>query len=174
MHGRLTVWFGDGDGLYGRYGLVVLPLLCAEVFFLLLRGFSRAVHRSIVPVFFREFILRLLQAALIVLHAVCGLPFHLFLALFTGTFAITTIALVVDLWRSGEFGLGAARIHMPLRMARSMVHYSAITLSVGVAGVAAGNVDQMMLDIGWIQIAASDWGIGVCQLLIYQPPGANR
>ncbi len=144
-HARLALWFNDRTGLYGSYGLIVLPLLCAEVYFLLLRGISRTVHRSIAPVFFREFILRLLQTMLIVLHAIFGLPFHLFLGLFAGTFVLTTIALVVDLWRAGEFGFGPARIHLPRRMARSMVHYSAITLSVGVAGVAAGNVDQMML-----------------------------
>ena len=145
MHDRLTVWFNDRGGLYGTYGLVVLPLLCSEVLFLLLRGFSRAVHRSIAPVFVREFVLRLLQTLLILLHASFGMSFEVFLGLFTSTFVITAVALLADLWRSGEFGFGAVRVHLPKRMARSMFHYAAITLGVGVAGVAAGNVDQMML-----------------------------
>lgn len=145
FHDRFAVWFNDKSGLYGSYGLVVLPLLLAEVFFLLLRGFSRAVHRSIAPVLLREFILRLLQTVLIVLHACFALPFHVFLGAFTGTFVITAVALVVDLWRSGEFGFGRVRVRVPRRMSRSMARYSVITLSVGVAGVAAGNVDQMMI-----------------------------
>lgn len=145
MHERFAVWFNDRSGLYGTYGLVVLPLLLSEVLFLLLRGFSRAVHRSIAPVFLREFILRLMQSLLIALHAVLGMPFRLFLLLFVLTFVLTSVLLVVDLWRAGEFGFNAVKVRLPRRMAGSMFTYSMITMSVGIAGVAAGNVDQMML-----------------------------
>ena len=145
FHDRFAVWFNDRSGLYGSHGLIVLPLLLAEVYYLLLRGASRAVHRSIPPVFAREFLLRALQTILIVAHVRFHLSFPLFLALFAGTFLLTTLTLLIDLWRAGIFAFRADPVRPSRRMVRSMARYGLITLSVGVAGVAAGNLDQVML-----------------------------
>lgn len=145
MHGELARWFSDRSDRYGTYGLVVLPLLVAEVYFLLLRGYSRAVHRSIAPVFVREFLLRSLQTGLIAAHAFLDLSFPMFLGLFTATFVLTTGALLVHLWRSGELTTLSGVEAVPARMRSSMKRYALITLGVGVSGVAAGNIDQVML-----------------------------
>lgn len=145
MHGDLARWFSDRSDRYGAYGLVVLPLVVAEVYFLLLRGYSRAVQRSIAPVFMREFLLRALQTLLIIAHVFLELPFAWFLGLFTATFAFTTLALLMHLWRAGEMRSLQGRERLPVRMRRSMMRYAGITLGVGVSGVAAGNIDQVML-----------------------------
>jgi O-antigen/teichoic acid export membrane protein len=145
FHAPFARWFNDHDGLYGRYGSVVLPLVLAEVHFLVLRGISRSVGRSIAPVFLREFLVRLLQTALIVVHILTPLPFGWFLAAFAGTFVLTTLLLFADLWRAGKLGLTAANVEVPRRMAHHMARYALFGLGVGVAGVATGNVDQMML-----------------------------
>lgn len=145
MHSELARWFSDRSDRYGTYGLVVLPLVVAEVYFLLLRGYSRAVQRSIAPVFMREFLLRVLQTLLIVAHVFLSLPFPWFLGLFTATFVVTTLALLVHLWLQGELSTMRGRERLPVRMRRSMARYASITLGVGVAGVASGNVDQVML-----------------------------
>jgi O-antigen/teichoic acid export membrane protein len=145
FHARFAVWFNDTSGLYLRYGLWVLPLVMAEVWLLVLRGFSRAVYRSIAPVFAREFLLRLLQTALIGAYALWHMSFTLFLLLYVATFALTTGLLLVDLWRAGEFRLGLGRMRIGLRMQRSMARYSVFTLGSGVAGIAVGNIDQVMV-----------------------------
>lgn len=145
MHSELARWFSDRSDRYGTYGAVVLPLVLAEVYFLLLRGYSRAVQRSIAPVFMREFLLRALQTLLIVAHAFLSLPFAWFLGLFTATFVVTTVALLLHLWRTGEMKALGGRGRLPVRMRRSMARYAVITLGVGVSGVAAGNIDQVML-----------------------------
>lgn len=145
LHDHFALWFNDRNGLYGTYGLVVLPLVLSEVFFLLLRGFSRAVHRSTAAVFLRELLLRALQTVLIGAHILWDLPFTWFLGSFVAAFAVATLLLLIDLWRAGEFGFKRVAVRVPRRMARSMMRYGTITLGVGVAGVAAGNVDQMML-----------------------------
>jgi O-antigen/teichoic acid export membrane protein len=145
FQGIFARWFNDEDGLYGRYGLMVLPLVLAEVHFLVLRGISRSVGRSIVPVFFREFLVRFLQTVLIAVHMYTPLPFGWFLAAFAGTFVLTTALLFTDLLRAGKLGLTAPKVQVPRRLAQSMSRYALFTLGVGVAGVATGNVDQMML-----------------------------
>lgn len=145
FHGRLSTWFNDRSGLYGTHGLVVIPLLVAEVYYLLFRGASRAVHRSVAPMFAREFLLRALQTGLIAAHVLWDLPFPLFLGLFACTFVISTVTLIVDLWRAGDFTLTLDPVRPSRRLIRSMARYAAVTLGVGVAGVAAGNVDQVML-----------------------------
>ncbi len=101
--------------------------------------------RSIAPVFLREFLVRLLQTALIVMHMFTPWPFGWFLAAFAGTFVLTTLLMFLDLWRAGKLGLSAANVQVPRRLANHMARYALFGLGVGVAGVATGNVDQMML-----------------------------
>lgn len=145
FHQRFAIWFNDSSGLYQRYGMLVLPLVIAEVWLLVLRGFSRSVHRSIAPVFAREFLLRVLQTALIAAYAWLHMGFTLFLWLYVATFVVTTGVLLFDLWRAGEFNLGLGRIRVGKRIRKSMVRYSAFTFASGLAGIAAGNIDQVMV-----------------------------
>lgn len=145
FHHRFAIWFNDSSGLYQRFGMLVLPLVMAEVWLLVLRGFSRSVHRSIAPVFAREFLLRVLQTALIAAYAWLHMGFTLFLWLYVATFVFTTGVLLFDLWRAGEFNLGLGRMRVGKRMRRSMVRYSVVTFASGVAGIAVGNIDQVMV-----------------------------
>jgi O-antigen/teichoic acid export membrane protein len=145
FHQRFALWFNDNGGLYGTYGLMVLPLVLAETYMLVLRGFSRSVHRSIAPVFAREFLLRVLQTLLIAAYALWHMPFVLFLQLYTATFLLTTGVVLYDLWRSGELLLGLGRMRIGRRMRRSMLRYSLFTFGSGLAGIAVGNIDQVMV-----------------------------
>lgn len=145
FHDRFTLWFNDRSGLYGTYGLMVLPLVLAEAYLLVLRGFSRSVHRSIAPIFAREFLLRVLQTLLIAAYALWRMPFLLFLQLYVATFLLTTGVVLYDLWRSGELRLGLGRMRIGRRMRRSMVRYSLFTFGSGLAGIAVGNIDQVMV-----------------------------
>lgn len=145
LHDRFVVWINDGSGLYARYGLWVLPLVMAEVWLLVLRGFSRSVGRSIGPVLAREFLLRVLQTALILAYAVLGLGFLLFLQLYIATFLLTTGVVLWDLWRSGELRLGLGRMRIGRRTRLGMLRYSLFTLASSVAAIAVGNIDQVMV-----------------------------
>ena len=145
FHGRFVQWFSDSSGLYARFGLFVLPLVVAEVYLLVLRGFSRAVHRSIAPVFAREFLLRLLQTLLIAAYGMWSMSFTVFLVLYVGTFVLTTAILLFDLWRAGEFRLGLGRMRVGRRMRKSMARYSLFTFGSGLASIAVGNIDQVMV-----------------------------
>lgn len=145
FHDRFALWFNDNSGFYGTYGLVVLPLVLAEVYLLILRSFSRSVHRSIAPVFAREFLLRVLQTVLIAAHALWHLSFALFLQLYVATFVLTTAVVLFDLWRSGELKLGLSQVRVGKRMRKSMVRYGVFTFGSGMASVAVGNIDQVMV-----------------------------
>lgn len=145
FHEQFVQWFSDSSGLYQRFGLLVLPLVLAEVYLLILRGFSRSVNRSIAPVFAREFLLRVLQTLLIAAYALWDMGFTLFLLLYVGTFVLTTFMLLFDLRRSGELRLGLTTMRVGKRMRKSMVRYSLFTFASGVAGIAVGNIDQVMV-----------------------------
>src|SRR5690606_647014 len=109
------------------------------------RGFSRSVNRSIAPVFAREFLLRVLQTLLIAAYALWDMGFTLFLLLYVGTFVLTTGMLLFDLWRAGEFRLGFTNMRVGKRMRKSMVLYCLFSFASGVAGIAVGNIDQVMV-----------------------------
>lgn len=145
FHHGFAAWFSDRSGLYATYGMVVLPLVAAEVYFIVLRGMGRTAHRSIASVFAREFMLRVLQTALIFAHIRWQLAFGTFLALYVLTFVITTLVLVVDLVVAGELKLGFGHMRIPRRMGRSMLRYALFTFGSGLAGIAVGNIDQVMV-----------------------------
>lgn len=147
FHHRFVAWFNDSSGLYARFGLLVLPLVLAEVYLLVLRGFSRSVNRSIAPIFAREFLLRVLQTALIAAYALSDMGFLLFLWLYAATFVLTTGVLLFDLWRSGELKLGLGRMRIGKRMRKSMARYSLFALGNGLASIAVGNIDQVMVGV---------------------------
>ncbi|MEO8068057.1 MAG: oligosaccharide flippase family protein [Flavobacteriales bacterium] len=145
FHPFFTGIFGDKNGLYAAFGLYALPLVLAEVFFLVLRGYSRSLHRTVPPTFLREFLLRLLQTILIGAQALWHFPFATFMLLFTCTFLICTLWLVADLWRQGERLTPWRSVRAPQRLRRSMIRYSAYTLAASVASVVLGSLDQLMI-----------------------------
>jgi O-antigen/teichoic acid export membrane protein len=145
FHDHFSRWFSDRNALYARHGLLILPLVFSEVYFLLLRSYSRSVKRTVQPIFLREFLLRLLQTGLILVQAWKPMPFGTFMILYIAIFLVCTLGLVLDLWRAGEFRPGLAEWRLPGRLRRSMVSYSSFTFSATLAGVVLGNIDQMMI-----------------------------
>lgn len=140
----LTRVFSE-SALYEKFGLLILPLVLSEIFFILLRSYSRSLRRTVQPTFIREFLLRVLQTLLILVQIVAPMSFGLFLVLYCGIFLIGTLALVYDLWRAGEFRLGYSQLWLPRRLRRSMVTYSGFTFSASLAGIVLGNMDQLMI-----------------------------
>ncbi|MBK8339047.1 MAG: hypothetical protein IPK99_03095 [Flavobacteriales bacterium] len=145
FHGLLSEVFSDRNALYGRYGLLVLPLVLSEVYFILLRSYSRSLRRTVQPGFIREFVLRILQTGLILFQAWKPMPFTWFMVLYTALFLICTAALAADLFRAGFFKLGWSERWLPRRLRRSMITYSGFTLSASIAGIVLGNMDQLMI-----------------------------
>lgn len=145
MHGYFTRVFADRNALYGTHGLLVLPLVLSEVYFILLRSYSRALRRTVQPTFIREFGVRVLQTLLIAFQAWKPMPFGEFMVLYTAIFVLCTSMLAWDLWRAGEWRLGWKHRWFPRRLKRSMATYSAFTLSASLAGIVLGNMDQLMI-----------------------------
>ncbi len=145
LHEQFASIFSDRNALYARHGMLILPLVFGEIYFLLLRSYSRSLRRTVQPIFLREFILRLLQTALILIQAWHPLRFNTFMVLYVGIFLLCTLALVLDLWRSGHLKPGFAEWKLSRRMRRSMVTFSSYTLSAGLAGIVLGNMDQLMI-----------------------------
>jgi len=145
LHPWFSEVFSDRNALYGQFGLLILPLVFSEIFFILLRSYSRSLRRTVQPTFIREFLLRLLQTILILVQIIAPMPFGIFLVLYTGIFLLCTLALVFDLWRAGHFKLGYNERWLPGRLRRSMITYSGFTFSASLAGIVLGNMDQLMI-----------------------------
>ncbi|MBP6699467.1 MAG: oligosaccharide flippase family protein [Flavobacteriales bacterium] len=145
FHQTLADIFSDRSGLYADHGYWVVPLLFAEVYFLLLRAFSRSLRRPVVPVFIREFLMRLLQTILILVHARWPMSFSMFLLGYVGIYGLCTVLLAFDLWRQGELSLRRPTILIHPRLRRSMWTYGLYAMAAGLIGIALGTVDQMMI-----------------------------
>lgn len=145
LHPWFSEVFSDRNALYDQYGLLILPLVFGEIFFILLRSYSRSLRRTVQPIFIREFLLRLLQTILILIQIFAPMPFGVFLLLYTGIFLLCTLVLVLDLWRVGSFKLGCRERWLPGRLRRSMITYSGFTFSASLAGIVLGNMDQLMI-----------------------------
>ncbi|MBL7965021.1 MAG: polysaccharide biosynthesis C-terminal domain-containing protein [Flavobacteriales bacterium] len=145
LHPWLSQVFSDRSALYARYGLLVLPLVFSEIFFLLLRSYSRSLRRTVQPTFIREFLLRVLQTLLIAWQAWRPMPFGSFIVVYASLFLICTLVLVYDLYLAGHWKPGWTGRWLPARMRRSMVAYGGFTLSASLAGIVLGNMDQLMI-----------------------------
>ncbi|HRD52322.1 MAG TPA: polysaccharide biosynthesis C-terminal domain-containing protein [Flavobacteriales bacterium] len=145
FHGTFTAVFSDRSTLYGTYGLLLLPLVLAEVFFILLRSYSRSLRRTVQPTFIREFVLRALQTALILAQWKLRLPFGVFMVLYTSVFVACTLALVLDLKRAGQLLIGWKERWLPGRLQRSIGAYTFFTFWASMAGIVLGNMDQVMI-----------------------------
>jgi O-antigen/teichoic acid export membrane protein len=145
LHGTFTSVFADRSALFGTYGLLLLPMVGAEIFFLLLRSYSRSLQRTVQPTFLREFVLRALQSVLILLQWIFNMPFGVFMILYTAVFLLCTLALALNLQRAGSWTPGWRERWLPDRLRRSMTNYTLFTLSAGLAGIILGNMDQMMI-----------------------------
>ncbi|MEZ4739910.1 MAG: oligosaccharide flippase family protein [Flavobacteriales bacterium] len=143
--GTFTEVFSDRNALFGTHGWLLLPLVFAEIHFILLRSYSRSLQRTVQPSFIREFVLRLLQTALILFQAWRPMPFDRFMLLYTSIFLICTVLLMLDLRKAGHFKLGWANRWLPRRLSKSMMTYSGYTLSASLAGIILGNMDQLMI-----------------------------
>lgn len=145
LHPYLSGVFADDAALYASYGLWAVPLVIAEVFFLALRGYSRALKRSVQPTFIREFVLRVLQTGLIAAQCFFELPFSSFVVLFSATFAVCSGWLFLDLLAIGERVRSLSTLRVPRRLRSSMVRYAVFTLATSVTSVVLGSVDQLMI-----------------------------
>lgn len=145
LHGYFTQVFADRNALYGSHGLLVIPLVVSEVYFILLRSYSRSVRRTVQPTFIREFVMRILQTVLIAMQALHPLPFARFMLLYALIFLVCTLLLAADLHRAGSLRVGWKHRWLPRRLGRSMATYSAFTLSASLAGIVLGNMDQLMI-----------------------------
>jgi O-antigen/teichoic acid export membrane protein len=145
LHGTLTAVFADRSKLYGVYGLFLLPIVLAEVYFILLRSYSRSLRRTVQPTFIREFMLRAMQTVLIVAQWKLRMPLAAFMTAYASLFLICTLALVLDLKRAGHFDLGWKHRWLPGRLRRSMTTYTLFTFTASIAGMVLGNMDQIMI-----------------------------
>ena len=145
LHEELGRIFGDRNALYARYGLLLLPLVFSEIYFLLLRAYSRSLRRTVQPTFLREFVLRVMQTILILVQMWSPLPFGTFMLLYIGIFILCTLGLVADLWSAGHLSPGYRHWRLPKRLFRSMTTYSGYTLTASIAGIILGNMDQLMI-----------------------------
>ena len=145
FHGRFTEVFSDSSALYSSYGLLALPIILSEVFFLILRSYSRSLGRSVLPTFLRELFLRVLQTALIVVHWKVQLPFGLFMTLYTSIFLIATLALLFSLSATGDLGWRPGRVRIPGRLLRNMLVYSGYSIATSLSSLVLGSIDQIMI-----------------------------
>lgn len=145
FHPYLSGVFADDAALYASHGLWALPLVIAEVFFLALRGYSRALKRSVQPTFIREFVLRVLQTGLIAAQYFLELSFSSFVVLFSMTFMICSGWLFIDLLAIGERVRPLNMLQVPRRLRSSMMRYATFTLATSVTSVVLGSVDQLMI-----------------------------
>lgn len=145
LHPWFTEVFSDRNGLYREYGLFAIPLIIAEVFFLAMRSYSRSMHRTVGPMFLREFVLRVLQSLLIGAHILLDFSFPVFMSCFALTFMICSGWLARDLRRTGERLVSLRAIRLPARLKRSMFVFSIWTMAASVASVVLGSLDQLMI-----------------------------
>jgi O-antigen/teichoic acid export membrane protein len=138
--------FSDSSSLFSEYYWLLFPLLVSEAFFILFRAYARSVRYSVAPVFIRDFLLRLLQTLLIVFFWLLDFSFHTFMLVYVAVYILCTIVLLFSIIRNGLQPSGGATMPRPT-IRRQMLVYGGFSVISGLASMAMGNVDQVMIGL---------------------------
>ena len=123
----------------------IIPILIGAVIFELLSALSRAKLRSILPIFLKEFVLRLYFLIIIVLYGFKLLDFDNFIALFSVSYIIIIIPLLVNLLRTAELKVSFSFKYIFSKDRKNIYRYAFfLLLNTGAAALLL-NIDSIMI-----------------------------
>ena len=123
---------------------LLIPLFIFDVYFNILNAYSTSWMKAAVPIFFRDFFVRMLISICLILHWKGFLSFQLFLLLYTFAYGAQSIGLLIYLGRLGKLNFKwNMDIFRPL--SGEMMRYALFVLFSGGGFYLIGYIDSLMV-----------------------------
>lgn len=138
-------WYAEKSGLFVQNFYWVFPLAFFLIFFNALREFTRALYQTILPVVFRDIIIRLLIMAFILLTIFQVIDFQAFLYLFVLAHAVPIIGYFIYFYWIDLFSFKPKLDFINFKLLKEMFTYGFFSLGNRFSGILSSRVDILML-----------------------------
>lgn len=139
------LFYSDDSTLFGEYFLLLFPLLFFLLYFHVLESYIRSLLDTVAATFLQDVLLRLLQTAVVLIYFFADIPFGLFMLLYTGSFGIQTLLLLIYIGFKKELFLRPDVSNLTPQRMRSMTDYALFAIIGSVTTIALGNIDMLMV-----------------------------
>lgn len=159
----------DSSPLFVEYIYLLIPLIFITIFFLLFDTYNRVLFNASFGIFVKEFILRVLNLAGIILFYFNYFDFNAFIIYYTAVYAIPVILIFALLFYRKEISINPVRGFLSRSMKFEIFNVSIYGLVSGFSGIAAMHIDRYMVnhfcDLGFTGIYATAFFFGTIILL---------
>ena len=145
--------------LLADYILYLIPFVFSLVFFNVLDAYARAVYSSVVGIFLKELLQRVLIIISALLYFFSVINFKGMVIGYIISFAIPTIVLAMYLIRSGEWSLKPDTSKLSKSLASDMIRMGLFSILSGVASVTIAEIASIMVNQKLGLSAAGIYGI---------------
>ncbi|MBI2258620.1 MAG: oligosaccharide flippase family protein [Flavobacteriia bacterium] len=127
------------------YYLWIIPLGIANVFYLILDYYLRAIHKNVLAVFLNDFLLRLMVTALLIILWFKWINFEEFFVFHCFIYFIPTIIIVIYLIKNNEIQLKKNVYRIPKRLKKIIYSYSLYNFANSIGVLFVFTIDGMMI-----------------------------
>lgn len=146
--------YQDSSPLLVEYGLYLIPLALATLYFNLFESYLRSLFRNVVPTLYHEIALRLLVTLSIMLYALGLLSFPDFVLVYVASYFVPTAGLVLHSARKGLLLVRPQYSSMLRRLGRIMLVYGLYSLLNNLSTFLLVSIDSLMV-AGMIDLGAA-------------------
>jgi O-antigen/teichoic acid export membrane protein len=145
LSNRIAAIFDANAALFNEYLWLILPFTAVMMLQNIFEIWARLHLRIVVNALVRELFLRLSQTALVLAYAAGWIDFEKFMLLFTGSYALAVLLLLVYLRKLGVLYLSAKYLKVQPALLRDMARYSSWMMIGGAGVVINERIDGVML-----------------------------
>lgn len=137
--------FESRSPLLNDYYEHMYPLALMLMVFEVLFFYARSLLLTVVPVFIKELLLRMMQTALVAAFALTHMDFNLFLWLFAGTYLLHFIAILIYLsWKGRLYLFEKIRVR-DVMSTKQLNRYSGFIYLASISAIFVSNIDVVLL-----------------------------
>ncbi len=138
-------FFRDKSSLFIENYFFIYPIAFFFLVFEIMFLYSRSLLKTVVPVFIKEVLLRLLQSSCLLIYIFFKIDFNLFLILFSATYALHYLVLISYIAFLNQLHL-FSKIRMSEVMPyRTVNRYGIFTYATSIASIYTSSIDVIML-----------------------------
>ncbi len=134
------------SSLLADYFFLVLPLTFFEIFFNQIDTYSRALFKSIMGSFLKEFLQRFLVLGVLLIYVFNWIGFNTFIFLYAGALSASTLIIFLVLLIQGEISINPGRLVLGKKLLYSILAVSGFGLITGINAMAITQIDSIFIN----------------------------
>ncbi len=134
----------EKSALFSQYAYLLLPLFFINIYFILLDTYTSALFNASIGIFFKEFILRILNLVGILLFYFDFFDFFTFLIYYIVVYSFPIFGILIYLFKIGEIQFSVPRISKSLKKESFLVAFYG--LIAGFSSLSVLHIDKYMVN----------------------------